>query len=516
MACALTGLVSLLLDPAHAGGRWERFLIDAACLAGLVDHVIPELNDSAISQEVFPAEGIRTMTRELCGRERVPFEADPLEGLQVLGMLETRALTFERVFLVEANEDVLPGAPGPNPLLPDPLRLALGLPGGRERDLAQAHTFYRLIAGARQADIFYSSGIQPGVLNARSLPSRYVEQLKWEEEKRRGHLLEPGNEPLRLITLPMGRTRTNDRGMPNTPACRAKLEARLGSKGVSASMLDSFLRCPLAFFYERLTPLKPLAEITEDGDPPAFGQLVHETLQDFFRPLLGKRLENGALDSGKLAALFVEKLDTAPFFLQMPVHSRLILKQIALSRFADFAASSPACTPLALERRIATPLDVAGTCYTVNSVIDRLDLRDDGTRILDYKTGAPKMPVPTFWDDEELWDTVESGNTQAGLNDLSGLSRKLGSIQLPLYMYALGKASGQCPANAAFVCLKEGGEEYPLFADDDDPKTRAVRIQEKTPLLAGFILTMMRETDAFTPQPSRSCDWCAWRRLCNA
>ncbi|HEX9081103.1 MAG TPA: hypothetical protein VF768_02430, partial [Holophagaceae bacterium] len=120
MAQALLGLARLLLDPEHSGGRWERFVIDAACLAGLIDQVIPELHDSAISQESFPPETVRSMTREMLKRQRVPFEADPLSGLQVLGMLETRLLTFERVFILNATEEALPGTPRPDPLLPDP------------------------------------------------------------------------------------------------------------------------------------------------------------------------------------------------------------------------------------------------------------------------------------------------------------------------------------------------------------------------------------------------------------
>ena len=513
MAEALLKLASLLLDPEHAGGRWEHFLIDAACLARLIDRVIPELHGSAISLEVFPADGIRTMTRELVRRQRVPFEADPLEGFQVLGMLETRLLTFERVFILEATEEVLPGLPGPDPLLPDPLRQSLGLPGARERDLSQAHTFYRLIQGARQVDIFYSSGIAPGVLSAKSLPSRYVEQLKWEEEKRRGKLLKPGQEPLRLITLALGKIRSDPRGIVNTPICRAKLETRLRYRGVPASLLDSFVLCPLAFFYTYLTTLKPLAEIVEDGDPPAFGRIVHEALQEFFHPLLGKRLEQGKLDVGTFMALFSAKLREAPSFRQMPVHSRRMLERIAHRRFTDFAGNSPACTPLELEKRITAKLDLGDVSYELSGIIDRLDQRDDGIHILDYKTGKPKKPAASFWDDSTLWDVVESGDVLAGLALLPTLSRELGSIQMPLYLHIFEKASGRCPANGAFVCLKEGGMEYPLF-DEEDTDTRAVLIQERTPLLAGFILKMMLEIPVFTPQPSRFCDWCTWRQFC--
>jgi len=516
MAQALLGLAGLLLDPEHSGGRWERFVIDAACLSRLIDQVIPELHDSAISAETFPPEAVRSMTREMLRRQRVPFEADPLSGLQVLGMLETRLLTFERVFILGATEEALPGVPRPDPLLPDPLRQALGLPGQRERDLTAAHTFHRLIQGAREVGIFYSSGIQPGLLDGKSMPSRYVEQLVWEEEKRRGQLLSPGQDPLRLITLPMRGVRPASPEVENSRACRLKLETRLRYRGVSPTLLDSFLKCPLAFFYRYLTPLEPLDEVAEEGDPPALGELIHKLLQDVFQPLLKTHLKVGQLDAALLSSMLSERLEEAPFYRQMPAHARLMLMRTARRRLEDFARNSPECTPLALEKRLSATLETETASYGITGVVDRLDEREHGLVILDYKTGSPQKPKTKFWSDEDIWDVVDSGDVAAGLSMLEDFSKKLGSIQMPLYMYAFRMGEGREAADAAFICLGQGGTEDALFGPKFDPDERAVIIGEKTPRLAGFIVRMMLETPGFTPLPSRGCAWCAWRRTCGA
>jgi RecB family exonuclease len=516
MARALMGLAELLLAPEHSGGRWERFVIDAACLSGLIEQVIPELHDSAVSQEEFPAEAVRSMAREMLTRLRVPFEADPLSGLQVLGMLETRLLTFERVFILGATEEALPGTPRPDPLLPDPLRQALGLPGQRERDLTAAHTFYRLIQGAREVGILYSSGIQPGVLDGKSLPSRYVEQLIWEEEKRKGELIRPGTEPRRLITMPMRGVRPASPAVANTRACRMKLTTHLRYKGVSPTLLDSFLRCPLSFFYKYLTPLEPLEEVAEDGDPPALGELVHETLQDFFRPLLGKPLEAGGLDGARLTDMFARRLQEAQFFRQMPAHSRRMLERTARRRLAGFVRNTPACTPLDLEKRLRAKIEVDGERYDLGGYIDRLDERVGGLTILDYKTGKPSKPAAKFWDDPDIWDVVDAGDVAAGLSMLPYLSEKLGSIQMPLYLHAFAQSEGRQASDAVFVCLGRDGEESPLFGAQADADVRAERIGEMTPRLAGFILKMMLETETFGPEPSRACAWCAYRQACGA
>ncbi len=517
MARALLGLATLLLDPEHGGSRWERFVIDAACLARIIDQVIPELKDSAISREDFPAEAVRAMTREMLKRERVPFEADPLSGLQVLGMLETRLLTFERVFILGATEEFLPGAPSPDPLLPDPLRQLLGLPDQRSRDVAAAHTFYRLIQGAREVGIFTSSGVQPGVLDSKSMPSRYVEQLIWEEEKRQGRLIPPGEAPRSLITMPMRSVPSARPGVENTRACRTMLLTLLRFRGVSPSLLDSFLACPLAFFYGQLSPLKPLEEVAEDGDPPALGSLIHKVLQDFFQPYQNQFVPAGSLDGDALADLFSERLEQEAFFRQMPAHARLMLRRTGRLRLRDFARNTPACTPREFEKRLSAPLALDAQSFELKGFVDRIDQREIGGEaglvILDYKTGKPRKPEAGFWDDADVWDTVAARDVESGLAMLPELYKGLKSIQMPLYMHTFWKQTGEHAADAAYVCLGKGGVEAPVFGGMDAEAVREV-VENAVPGLAAFILEMMLTAPRFEPSPSAGCAWCAWRQVC--
>nr|WP_279343514.1 PD-(D/E)XK nuclease family protein [Fundidesulfovibrio terrae] len=295
-----------------------------------------------------------------------------------------------------------------------------------------------------------------------------------------------------------------------------KLATHLRYKGVSPTLLDSFLRCPLAFFYKYLTPLEPLEEVAEEGDPPALGELVHETLQDFFRPLLGKPVEAGGLDGAKLTQMFTRRLAEAQFFRQMPAHARRMLERTAQRRLAGLVRNTPQCTPLELEKRLRAKLTVDGERYDLGGIIDRLDQRGGELVILDYKTGQPKKPAKKFWDDPDIWDVVDASDTAAGLSMLPYLSEKLGSIQMPLYLHAFAQSEGREASDAVFVCLGKDGEESPLFGAEADADEREERIGEKTPRLAGFILKMMLETETFAPEPSRTCAWCAFRQACGA
>lgn len=514
MAKALTGLAGLLLDPALNPGRWERFVIDAQCLARLLDVVIPELADSSISRESFEPTAIRAMARELVAAQRAPFEADPLSGLQVLGMLETRLLTFERVFVLGATEELLPGAPSPDPLLPDPLREPLGLPDRRGRDFIAAHTFYRLIQGAREVGLFYSTGVTPGLFDGKSQPSRYVEQLLWEEEKRQGHLLSPTDEPRHLITLPRQSLTRSTGAVRNTPACRQKLDTILRDSGLSATFLDNYAGCPLRFFYTHLTPLRPLKEVAEDGDPPEFGKLVHVLLQDFFTPHLNQPLDPSLLDANRLCDELSLRLHQADFFRQMPASSRILLERAGRRRLSAFVRSVKPTTILRLETQMRTSLETTVGSVKLRGDVDRVDRREDGLIVLDYKTGTPKKPQESFFSDEWLWDWIRSPDPDRIEEMLPPLSRAMGSVQLPLYLWLNSRTQDEGAVDAAFVCLGEDGREELLFGPKVDPEARARFVDQDVPALVRCLLDLILNAPSFIPLPSRACAWCAYAQSC--
>jgi Inactivated superfamily I helicase len=135
---ALENLCALLKR--RGGDIWHTFLIDAECLLRLWQSVVPELTGSILAQETYDQSLLFMILRHLLDGERVSFEPEPLAGMQVLGMLETRLLHFKRLFVLDATEDKLPGVSPPDPLLPDPLRLALWGSPAPARVIMSPHT----------------------------------------------------------------------------------------------------------------------------------------------------------------------------------------------------------------------------------------------------------------------------------------------------------------------------------------------------------------------------------------
>ena len=516
---ALGGLCDLLLDPQHCGDAWQRFLIDAECLFRLATVVVPALTAGRLADAALPQATLFALLRRLLAVERAPFEAEPLTGLQVMGMLETRLLSFRRVFVLDAVEDKLPGAAPYDPLMPDPLRRMLGLPDSRERDYVAAYNIYRLFFGAEEITVFYRTGATgTGLFEDKPVRSRYVEQLLWEEEKRLGRVLSPGEPPVSLVRLPLCPIPASDPGLPRTPAVSERLAAYLAGKRLSATFFDAYLACPLRFFYRYLSPLAPLAEVAEEGDRAAVGEVVHEVLREFFTPLIGKDIDAVDLDATALADLYETRMRASPAYAALPPDGRLLLLRSGRARLASMAAAMPRTTPLELEAELSASLEVGARAYLLGGRVDRVDRRESGIVILDYKTGMLAAPKSAVLDDAAFWKRLEVWRKpDDDPRLLSDTAERLGSLQLPLYCWLYAAARGETPSDAAFVELRDTGAEKPLFGARCDQDTREDAILRQTPLALAFLLRHLETAASFPPRPDeRRCGFCDYRTACGA
>lgn len=512
---ALLGLARTLC-PDHGVGLWRRFPVDAECLYRLSSSVVPALTDSFIGEEPLDMPVRHAILRRLLDAERVPFEAEPLTGLQVMGMLESRLLRFSRVLVLDAEDDKLPGGASYDPLLPDPLRGLLGLPDGRQRALVAAHNFHRLVAGADEVRVFYQCGESaPGDKASRPVRSRFVEQLLWEEEQRLGRVLAPGDGgPLAAEALPVASLPPLDGGLDKTPAIQDRLERRLRERPLSASFLDTYLHCPARFFYAHLTPLREPDTVSEDGDPKELGELVHDALREFLTPHLGRRLALSALDPAPLLDGFESLLAQRDFFARMPYDLRRGLALSGRLRLLRFLEASPETTIEALEREYGAALDVDGASLRVQGRLDRLDMRPEGRVILDYKTGTVLPPARSLWADEVLWERVADWRGPDDPDPAEELARRLVSVQLPLYGWLVRAELGEAPCDAAWVELKDRGEEKPLLGPKMEDAAREQAFAHDAPAAARFLVRRMLAAPRFEARPGPRCAFCPYGFRC--
>jgi hypothetical protein len=510
---ALAGLAGML----HARGEklWHTYLMDAECLFRLTNSVIPQLKGAETSFEPFGRPTLHAFLRRMLKQERVSFEPDPLTGLQVLGVLETRLLHFDRLFILDAEEERLPGTNPFDPLLPDPLRKLLGLPDARERDNVSGYNFYRLLMGAKEAVVYYQNGVQPGLLDQKSVRSRFVEQLLWERELSAKRLLTAKDKAIRTVTFPASSLPSGLPAIQVTETVRRALEERLSDKGVSPSSLDLYMNCPKRFFYQYLSGVRPIDAVDEEGDRSEFGSLVHDVLKEFLQPHVGTGENLSGLDPAPLLAAFSESFRAGPLYARLPLDTRTALMEAGRYRLEQFVGKQKPATLLGLEQPLEWTLPLDGRTIPFKGRIDRVERREQGVVILDYKTGGAPMPKAGFWQDMELRDRME-GFAQGDIDpDLAAdLADSVRSIQLPAYLHLYAEAEGESPVNAGLIHLAENGDERLLFPGKWTEEEMDEAVDDIAPLLVQTLIRHMLTASRFEPRPGDRCKWCDFTKPC--
>ncbi len=525
MGDALLSLCHMLLDAGQ--DVWKRYPLDAEALYRLIKHCIPALKSSSLAHETLPQETLFSITQELMAQERVPFEADPLTGLQILGMLETRLLHFERVIFVDATDDVLPGFSAQDPLLPDALRATIGLPSSQTRERLMAHTFYRLMASAKAVHFFWqeSEGV---LLEQKKVRSRFVDACLWKEEQALGEIIKKGDDGLKATDCPLRPVVTRPRCLVRTEGIQERVRAMM-ARGLSPTQLDMYMRCPQRFAWHYVYGLHPLDSAREGEDIPAIGNLLHKIMEQLYDPYKGKNIHTEWLTPDIVQQARKECLAASALEETLPADSFVMLDLISPRRLHTYLEHQPRMTHVvALEASLEAPLHISDTAptYTLRGKADRIDKRIfDETRteqllVLDYKTGSIPAHSFTAWEDDALfermtqWEPV-AGDEAATDDILMTVAEAFTSAQLPAYMFmAQYKYSTDMVADAAWVDLGDTGKEIPFMGDAVGADVRRHILQERVPQFLAFLVRHMHSATHFGAYQSKQCTYCPFATLC--
>lgn len=333
----------------------------------------------------------RIYTR-LAQRHSVAFYGEPLGGLQILGMLETRNLDFDRLFILSANEGTLPAGRSSNTLIPYSLKRHFGIPTHQEKDAVYAYNFYRLLQRATDIRLLYNTETE-GM--SKGEPSRFILQIRNELSQRFPNidlheevlsiLNEQDSNPLRS-------------SIPKDETILKKL-SELGDKGFSPTALNTYLDCPLKFYYKYVLGLYERKELSEDIDDSEQGSCIHDILQDihskddkFLRiETIQKALDNiGNIVETKYQEDYLkgrspEGRNSLSIAISKTQIEALLKHEISLLQ------EGHTIEIVALEKEYSATLkfETQGVSQTVKikGRADRVDRVDGQLRIVDYKSG---------------------------------------------------------------------------------------------------------------------------------
>ena len=355
-----------------------------------------EKNFIIIKNQIFPyhfeikMETLEVLINQLINSEAIDFVGEPLEGLQLMGLLETRLLNFENIILLSTNEGKLPLGNTQNTYLPYEIRKHFNLHTFMENDGIYAYHFYRFLQNAKNIYLLYN-GLGSGVNTGEK--SRFITQLEMESPHKVEHIIiENTSEPINQDRMSIAKT----------PSVVEKLEE--WKQKVSASHLVTYLYNPIDFYLNKVLGTKEIAEIEEELSQRNYGTLVHYALEFLYEKIIGKILITSDLEvlltQIDEAILFaIEKLKHQPEFYHKGMN--FVHKQIAkrvveavVNYDLNLVKNGNSLEILGLEKEINNIqfyLDEDKTDSVVfYGFIDRVDRLNGNIRIIDYKTAKAK------------------------------------------------------------------------------------------------------------------------------
>lgn len=331
---------------------------------------------------------------------RIPFSGEPLQGLQLMGMLETRNLDFKNVYILSLNEGSLPSGGSKGSYIPYNIRRAYTLPTLQHQDAMYAYLFYRVIQRAENVSLFYNT--ETDILGQGEM-SRYLQQLMFESGKKfQHHALHNalGVNEVKPIVI------KKDKAVLEALEKLSEQSEYRKFSGLSPSALNTYIECRLRFYFRHVAKIKEADEIEEDMDARVLGNFVHNVMEAFYQKLVAQkgstRIEAQDLEKQEKfiqSLLDQEVINTYNLNPNESVEyeGQLILVSEVVKRFIDkileHDKKHAPFTVEGVEQNMEYTFSISAPAGRVllGGKIDRVDRKEDVLRIVDYKTGRDKL-----------------------------------------------------------------------------------------------------------------------------
>lgn len=519
-------LCEYLIDTLATLGRKLRLLDDgdmqAEFFSLIVDNIYKLENSLKGCGIEITDSVLLSLLRKVLQSVRVPYDGEPLAGVQVMGILETRNLDFENVVILSVNDDTFPGnLSASSSFIPYNLRLAYGLPTPQHHEGVFGYYFYRLVQRAKRVHMVYSVKADDKKTGE---PSRYIYQLDYESP----HAVEH-----REITLNISFPERKEISIEKDASVMQGLQAFTGTEGtrkLSPSTFYSYVECPLKFYFQSIARLREEDEISEEVDLPMFGNILHKAAELIYGELKGKphpeqllqQMINGpevdkAVDRAVASEYFKDEKNTSPedFGGNLTLISDIVKKYLNTCLLA-YDARHGGFVVQEVEKWIDSTIriGVGGQELPVRfgGKVDRLDLLSDGAlRVVDYKTGSRK---DEFRGIEALFSERHADRNPAALQTL-------------LYSLLLNHETRQEVTPSLYFIRYMNTDDYsPLLneiqTDERGKKTATLAVNRftdyKEQLTEHLHRTLAELFDPSVPfrqcTDARTCGYCPYREIC--
>lgn len=393
---------------------------------------------------------------ELIAVTTIDFKGEAFQGLQIMGVLETRVLDFENIILLSVNEGVLPSGKSNASFITYDLKKQFKLPSYIEKDAIYTYHFYHMLHRATDITLLYTNfteGLNSGE------KSRFILQLEIEGHPQHTFTEQQVSPKISIQQNPL---KTIDK--------TEKIQERLkdiAKKGFSPSALTSYIRNPIDFYYQKILKVNEVTQVEETVAFHTLGTIVHDTLQHLYEPYIDAVLTKDILNqistrvAPEIANQFSENFKGG----DISKGKNLIILEVAKRYVENLIAQDVTEIELGntikilhIESDLTFPLDIPELDFpvSVHGKVDRIDSFNNQIRIIDYKTGNVQQG------DLELVDWT----------DLSTDYKFSKAFQVLTYALMLYGNEPFTTAEAGIISFKNMANGYLKFGTKDATRSR--------------------------------------------
>ena len=435
-------------------------------------------------QHIDKIETLHAIYKQIIDLAEVSFEGEPLNGLQIMGVLESRVLDFDTVIVTSMNEGKFPAGKSQNSFIPYDVKRELGLPTFKEKDAIYTYHFYHLLQRAKNIYLLYnteSEGLDAGE------KSRFITQL--EVEKQHNH-----NLSHEIFNAVLPETAYTPMVIEKSTAVMERLKV-IAQEGFSPSALTSYIRNPIQFYFQKILRIREVEEVEENIALNTLGTIIHETLRVLYEPFIGKFISEADIDN-------CFKLIDAEVLKQFKIIYKegeikkgrnLLAFEVAKRNVFNFLKVELECIKagdaikiIALEKTFERKLNHPDLPFPVliKGNVDRIEERNGIIRIIDYKTGK-----------------VEKANV--GLKIWNGLTQEIKNdkiIQVLAYAFMYEQEANGKPIEAGIISFKNLKSGFlPFQFKEDKDVQQIINPEIMTNYLEQIVLLLKEILDEAIP-----------------
>lgn len=474
-----------------------------ACLLQIVNY----LNDIKEKYNyILRIETLIRIYKRLASLRSIALYGEPLKEMQLLGVLETRNLDFDRLIILSVNEGTLPAGRSSNSLIPYTLKRAFGLPTHIEKDAVYAYNFYRLIQRANEVWLLYSSDSE-GM--GKGEPSRFILQLRTELASKMSNI-KIDSKSVDVVSGQSTKAFVDVAVKDERTILRLK---EMAKRGFSPSALNRYRNCPMQFYLGDVLGVKEQEELTEEVESNEIGTFIHKILCDIYSRDADKRIRRQTL---------VEALNSLPETIEKSFHDDVLkgrssegknrlyveVSKMELTRFLEkeiaklekghtiqmvLTDDKPIILPIKIEQPFVDyPVNINGTT-------DRVDYYDGQLRIADYKSGGVK--------EEDL-------RVNKAISSPRDPSDKW--FQVMTYAWLYCRSSGyKGTFMSGIFPLRALGSDFIVATWDDVKEMDSSHIDSFEGILRELLSELLNPTVDFVAAPKKqACEYCPFNTMC--